>query len=155
MKLQDFDFRIWDNQTNKFVEVLISDNIRAVPRKNDDLVLELWCGMIDKNGKKIYEGDIVCFKNRGKYNDDRDEVLAKHIKEKCLKKTFLAQIFFKNVGGGYCIEREAKRGKKYLGKRYFSLFDMFHYFDFKLEVVGNIHENADLLDNHNKEQKCH
>lgn len=33
MKLQDFDFRIWDNQTNKFVEVLIGDNIRAVPRK--------------------------------------------------------------------------------------------------------------------------
>lgn len=151
MKLKDFDFRIWDNQTNKFVEVLISDNIRAVPRKNDDLVLELWCGMIDKNGKKIYEGDIVCFKNRGKYNDDRDEVLAKHIKEKCLKKTFLAQIFFENEGGGYCIKCKTKRGHT----KYFSLFDMFFYLDFTLKVVGNIHENAELLDNHNKEQKCH
>ena len=101
--------------------------------------------------QKIYEGDIVCFKNRGKYNDDRDEVLAKHIKEKSLKKTFLAQIFFKNEGGGYCIKRQTKRGHT----KYFSLFDMSFYLDFRLKVVGNIHENADLLNNHNKEQKCH
>lgn len=112
---------------------------------SNDIEIELWSGFYDKNGKKIYEGDIVCFKNRGKYNDDRDEVLAKHIKEKCLKKTFLAQIFFKNVGGGYCIEREVKRGKKYLGKRYFSLFDMSFYLNFRLEVIGNIHENPALL----------
>ena len=101
--------------------------------------------------QKIYEGDIVCFKNRGKYNDDRDEVLAKHIKEKSLKKTFLAQIFFKNEGGGYCIKRQTKRGHT----KYFSLFDMSFYLDFRLKVVGNIHENAELLNNHNKEQLCH
>lgn len=109
--------------------------------------IELWTGIRDKNGKKIYEGDIVCFKNRGKYNDDRDEVLAKHIKEKCLKKTFLTQIFFKNEGGGYCIKRQTKRGHT----KYFSLFDMSFYLNFRLEVVGNIHENADLL---KKDKEC-
>ena len=60
MRLQDFDFRIWDNSTDKFIELNISDNIRAVPRKNDDLVLELWSGFYDSKGAKIYEGDIVC-----------------------------------------------------------------------------------------------
>lgn len=108
---------------------------------SDDITIELWSGFYDSKKQKIYEGDIVCFKNRGKYNDDRDEVLAKHIKEKSLKKTFLAQIFFKNEGGGYCIKRQTKRGHT----KYFSLFDMFFYLDFRLEVVGNIHENADLL----------
>lgn len=109
---------------------------------SNDIEIELWSGFCDKFGKKIYDGDIVCFKNRGKYNDDRDEVLAKHIKEKCLKKTFLTQIFFKNEGGGYCIKRQTKRGHT----KYFSLFDMSFYLNFTLEVVGNIHENADLLE---------
>ncbi|MCR2091638.1 YopX family protein [Campylobacter upsaliensis] len=59
MKLKDFDFRIWDSNTNKFIEFAISDNIRAVPRENDDLVLELWTGYFDKNGNKIYENDIL------------------------------------------------------------------------------------------------
>ncbi|BDB64100.1 hypothetical protein T36_0547 [Helicobacter cinaedi] len=161
MKLKDFDFRIWDKgeetltyaskdwklginfcnpQQDKWeVESELHAYYDGEPMCPSDCEIELWSGLYDIKGTKLYEGDIVCFKNRGKYNDDRDEVLAKHIKEKCLKKTFLAQIFFKNVGGGYCIEREVKRGKKYLGKRYFSLFDMLHYFDFKLEVVGNIH----------------
>ncbi|EAI6219885.1 hypothetical protein CA152_07575 [Campylobacter upsaliensis] len=59
MKLKDFDFRVWDNQTNKFIEFAISDNIRTMPRKNDDLVLELWTGYFDKKGNKIYENDIL------------------------------------------------------------------------------------------------
>lgn len=64
MKLQDFDFRIWDNSTDKFIELTISDNIRAIPRKNDDLVLELWSGFYDSKGAKIYEGDIVKYDSR-------------------------------------------------------------------------------------------
>lgn len=59
MKLKNFDFRIYDNNTNKFIELNISDNIRAMPRENDDLILELWSGICDKNGFKIYEGDII------------------------------------------------------------------------------------------------
>ncbi|MBR2495165.1 YopX family protein [Helicobacter sp.] len=149
MKFADFDFRLWNRKINSYVSVTYQfeeGKASFVPREEGGVFeyIELWSGFRDKFGTKIYEGDIVCFKNRDEYNDDRDEVLAKHIKEKCLKKTFLAQIFFKNVGGGYCIERETKKGKKY-----FSLFDMFFYHGLTFEVVGNIHENADLLNNHN------
>ena len=63
MKLKDFDFRIWDNSTDKFIEFAISDNIRAIPRENDDLVLELWSGFYDSKGAKIYEGDIVKYRS--------------------------------------------------------------------------------------------
>ena len=66
MKLKDFDFRIWDNSTDKFIEFAISDNIRAIPRENDDLVLELWSGFYDSKGAKIYEGDIVKYDSRTK-----------------------------------------------------------------------------------------
>ena len=79
MKLQDFDFRIWDNSTNKFIEFAISDNIRAIPRKNDDLVLELWSGVCDKRGVRIYEGDVIeCeAKIAGLYKKVRGSVIFK------------------------------------------------------------------------------
>lgn len=66
MRLKDFDFRIWDNSTDKFIELAISDNIRAIPRENDDLVLELWSGFYDSKGAKIYEGDIVKYRSNTK-----------------------------------------------------------------------------------------
>ena len=143
MKLKDFDFRLWHKPSESFVDMSVRGaDLRIIPTDDDENIeIELWSGLCDKNGKKIYEGDIVCFKNRGKYNDDRDEVLAKHIKEKCLKKIFLTQVFFKNEGGGYCIKRQTKRGHT----KYFSLFDMSFYLNFRLEVIGNIHENPTLL----------
>ena len=59
MKLKDFDFRIWDSNTNKFIELNISDNIRALPRSSDDLVLEIWTGYTDTKDARIYENDII------------------------------------------------------------------------------------------------
>lgn len=114
MKLADFDFRIWDNSTDKFIELSISDNIRAIPRENDDLVLELWSGFHDKNGTKIYEGDIVKLKD-GIY-----------------------RVWLKN---GFFLEDNAD-----------NVYTMWFASKYG-EVVGNIHENAELLDNHNKEQE--
>lgn len=108
MKLQDFDFRIWDNKTNKFIELNISDNIRALPRKNDDLVLELWSGFYDSKGTKIYEGDIVI----------------------CNTLKFVVE--YKRVK--FILKQIAENG----------LSVSLHYSE-TLEVLGNIHENADLL----------
>ena len=128
MKLTDFDFRIWDNQTNKFIELNISDNIRALPRSSDDLVLELWSGFYDSKGAKIYEGDIVKYDSRTKplvAVFDRstfyivDTSIEKHLQVDCGTRL---QGIYDNRSNGYTNQKLEC-----------------------LEVLGNIHENAELL----------
>ena len=128
MRPQDFDFRIWDNSTDKFTELAISDNIRAIPRENDDLVLELWSGFYDSKGAKIYEGDIV------KYRSNTTPLVAvlerstfyivdtsieKHLQVDC---AMHLQSLYENRDKGYTNNKLEC-----------------------LEVLGNIHENAELL----------
>ena len=114
MKLKDFDFRIWDSNTNEFIEFAISDNIRAVPRKSDDLVLELWTGFYDRKGKKICEGDILAH--------DNGYGIEYHTKV----------VFENGVFKIAIIEHPAVEIIEGLDTGF-------------VEVVGNIHENTELL----------
>lgn len=128
MRLKDFDFRIWDNSTDKFIELAISDNIRAIPRENDDLVLELWSGFYDSKGAKIYEGDIV------KYRSNTNPLVAVlerstfYIVDTSIEKDLQVdcamhlQSLYENRDKGYTNNKLEC-----------------------LEVLGNIHENENLL----------
>ena len=113
MKLADFDFRIWNISTNKFIELNISDNIRALPRKNDDLVLELYTGYTDTKGTRIYENDII--------RTDKGEIFSV-----VQDGEITAWGLLKN-GCPYCSLAEVMFESE------------------RIEVLGNIHENADLI----------
>lgn len=128
MKLKNFDFRIWDNSTDKFIELAISDNIRAIPRENDDLVLELWSGFYDSKGAKIYEGNIVKYDSRTNplvavFERNTfyivDTSIEKHLQVDCGTRL---QGIYENGNNGYTNNKLEC-----------------------VEVLGNIHENADLL----------
>ena len=128
MRLKDFDFRIWDNSTDKFIDLAISDNIRAIPRENDDLVLELWSGFYDSKGAKIYEGDIVKYRSNTKPLVAVFERSTFYIVDISIEKDLQVdcamhlQSLYENRDKGY------KNNKLEC-----------------LQVLGNIHENVDLL----------
>ena len=75
-------------------------------------------GKYDKNGKEIYEGDIVNTKEYGKFLGDKNFSGYDHF-----------EVHFKN--GGFRLENE---------ERIFNLTNNSH-----LEVVGNVHDNPSLL----------
>ncbi|WP_289748865.1 hypothetical protein [Helicobacter bilis] len=60
MKLKDFDFRVWDKRLGDFTEMQINQNALKFISCNERIEIELWSGLYDDKGVKIYENDIVC-----------------------------------------------------------------------------------------------
>ncbi|EAH6000435.1 hypothetical protein C3228_07625 [Campylobacter coli] len=136
MKLSDFDFRIWDEDNEEFYKnpsifkikqikgphnVVLSSysdneriNFEGYDRKFE---VELFTGLYDKNGKKVYENDIV--------------------KVKSLYDYFLAKISIHKEGTFYF---EGKNGD-YIGSLIYLVEDE----GYTIETIGNIHENPELL----------
>lgn len=148
MKLSDFDFRVWSNDENKFINKNCSVNflfdekyemedwvklieytyddaeercIGVSPSlyENDDVEIELFTGLYDKNGNKVYEGDILHYSNC----HTNYEVYA--FKVVFIEGTFNLVEFH---DGSECYQDI-----------------MADFLSTELEVVGNIHENEDLL----------
>jgi len=120
--LREIKFRAWDERgedsygqavTPKYIYDIQNtyddengysfEEVLATPR----LILEQFTGLHDKNGKEIYEGDVVCGPGFG-----------------------AVSVYFD--GGRFCLY--------FLGDEYWN-----EYAD-KIEVIGNIHENPELLE---------
>ncbi|EKZ5170731.1 hypothetical protein DVC04_00700 [Listeria monocytogenes] len=103
----------------------IINNMHAI----DEKTIGQYTGLKDKNGKKIFEGDIVtAFSNINKYTDS----FARDVEP-----TFC---FTSIVCDGACFKTTYKGEPSYvLNQNVSSLVK-------HMEVIGNIHENLDLLE---------
>ena len=119
--MQDrFKFRAWDNQERYYIpdeETNFCHGMMEYWLDKEDcpLVFEQCTGMKDKNGKLIYEGDIVNCSFSGKANT---------------VETFAKKVF----QGKHIVE---------FCEYYFAPFNCVNASD--VEVIGNIHKNPELL----------
>ena len=153
MRLQDLDFRVWDNKRKKYIEDYVgilklfvfdkntSDMKRAIELHKlpngfeeefsliDDGELELYSSFQDKNGDKIYEGDIVRYREQNlliSYERAIWYIINPSLDEDI------------RVDCGIRLQDILERMK------YHNKIDTENQID--IEVIGNIHENKNLLD---------
>lgn len=117
--MRELKFRAWGNEHNRYCDLvtLIEDSkwvgwikSSGVYLTTTDIVLEQYTGLKDKNGKEIYEGDILL--------DDTGEPL---------EYWRVRYIWGKFVGECNLVSED--------------IFELRG-----LEVIGNIHENPELLE---------
>ena len=103
-------------------------------------ILHQLTGAKDKNDKDIYEGDIVKCKRfylkqmvegpKGTFHSQPDDLIETGEE--------IGIVFFSSVTLGWCIEY----------RRYDDFDDLSHFCaPHRIEVVGNVHQNADMLKN--------
>lgn len=105
--MREIKFRVWDKELNEYeIPSVYNAIIFPAITENEDIVIEQYIGLKDKNGKEIYENDLI----KNEYGK-------------------IMQVTFNH--GSFII------GKYYVGTIGAGKI---------IEVVGNIHENEDLLE---------
>jgi uncharacterized phage protein (TIGR01671 family) len=117
-----FRFRVWNGRINNWANIYICDNYVAgfdanKPTGETKLTVMQCTGLKDKNGKLIYEGDIV--KHNSGYTDSID--------------TF-CKVVWRDFGWELLREESGYVWRR--GMQYASV---------EMEVVGNIYEHPELL----------
>lgn len=129
-------FRAWDNELGRMmlvkcmffndneieeldlIDAVMNDYITVYP---NEIELMQSTGLLDKNGKEIFEGDILKVKIMSgqswletvRYNDEKAMFVSKEVKRKALESP---------------------------------LYDLFITDLFEVEVIGNIYENPELVE---------
>ena len=130
MKQREIKFRVWDKFQNKFLDHSCYFNSKdfneftAFDRyfkcDEEGCILQQYTGLKDKNGREIYEGDIVQYNRRSSYDGINFEV-------KWSEDNWGWVLVSKNKD--YLVNERTPEGYRY---------------EF-IEIVGNIFENPDLL----------
>ena len=115
-----FKFRVWNSKTKRYIEpcslVLCMDaSLMTIEERSvgDEYIIEQCTGLKDKNGKLIFEGDLV------KMDDDKYKVIWLDEAFKYEPLSTIGVRGYLDVGAYYCTDPE---------------------------IIGNIHDNPELLE---------
>ena len=146
-----YKFRAWDKKKNKWLGIkgasIAFPYARALPelgfpwvdglalfgfgKETNNVVWMQWTGLVDRNSKEIYEGDIITID--GQYeqprNDVLDDVLDEPLTEEELKKNPLKH---------YLVEYDENH-TAFIPICNWGLYSQ------EVEVIGNVWENPELL----------
>lgn len=125
--MRKYKFRAWNKATSKMMSWNDIRRFRNLDKllTLDHIILQQFTGLLDKNGKEIYEGDII------------SDVVET---DEGLKQSF-EQIYFEEKEGCYKLDNSLNQDKLS------GIILAFELIDFDYIVVGNIYENPELLNN--------
>lgn len=132
---REIKFRAWDKKEKKMKfeedgtyffdsEGCFPDTIISITHNNNGWIWMQYTGLKDKNGKEIYEGDIIHSKWKEDFVGQED---CKQI------------VYWSNKNGGWAMNEKGKDVK--LGNFHLR----FHCHPKHIKVIGNIYENKELL----------
>jgi uncharacterized phage protein (TIGR01671 family) len=111
--MREIKFRVWESRTKI---MFFPTSIPNPTQSNEETIFMQFTGLLDKNGKEIYGGDILSDGGNGYYG--------------------VREVFYSK--GGYNIKYISGGRGCHHSQRL-----PFRYKDF--EIIGNIYENGDLL----------
>lgn len=119
--MREIKFRAWNEVEEKMLNwnEFLDTNMKNtfIAPESTGLILMQYTGLKDKNGKEIYEGDIVKIKN------ENLEIICEII--------YLDTAF---------------RTKKFVYGSYYDCLYYWYANDFEIEVIGNIYDNSNFLE---------
>ena len=122
--MKELKFRAWSNENNRYCDFVTLDESRrwigwimssGTYLTTTDIILEQYTGLKDKNGKEIFENDIVEYTTCYYGNEKRHRKV---------------------------VEWEEWDSDDFGEPHNIGFFDLSE----NMEVIGNVHENADLLE---------